>query len=293
MNTKYFESVLELAKTKNFNRAAENLYITQPALTYQINTVEEEIGFRIFDRSGKGAVLTPAGEQFVVTLREITSELNKAIEQGQNFSVHYRDNIRIGMSVRSALYYLPEIIRSFRKEEPSISITPLFHYYNSVEMFLAGETDILFALKSQTNQIPDINTYDLYDTHLYLVCTPDDPLAKKDLITKEDLKGRTLMIGGGSPAPLKKLQQELIRDPEISYFNSNDHDTSLTFVASKEAVVLSPGFLNDHNPQFAWIPFDTNISMPCVLCTHHSDQRTTVKKLIEMIREYYQGVKGL
>ncbi|MBQ9154539.1 MAG: LysR family transcriptional regulator, partial [Solobacterium sp.] len=63
MNTKYFDSVLELARTKNFNRAAENLYITQPALTYQINSVEEEIGFRIFDRSGKGAVLTPAGEQ--------------------------------------------------------------------------------------------------------------------------------------------------------------------------------------------------------------------------------------
>ena len=75
MNTKHFESVFELAKTSNFNRAAENLYITQPALTYQINVIEEEIGFRLFDRSGKGAELTPAGEQFLATLHDIDNQL--------------------------------------------------------------------------------------------------------------------------------------------------------------------------------------------------------------------------
>ena len=102
MNTKHFESVFELAKTRNFNRAAENLYITQPALTYQINVIEEEIGFRLFDRSGKGAELTPAGEQFLATLHDIDNQLKRAIEQGQNFAFRYRDNITIGMSVRSA-----------------------------------------------------------------------------------------------------------------------------------------------------------------------------------------------
>ena len=92
MNTKHFESVFELAKTRNFNRAAENLYITQPALTYQINVIEEEIGFRLFDRSGKGAELTPAGEQFLATLHDIDNQLKQAIEQGQNFAFRYRDN---------------------------------------------------------------------------------------------------------------------------------------------------------------------------------------------------------
>ena len=271
MNTKHFESVFELAKTRNFNRAAENLYITQPALTYQINVIEEEIGFRLFDRSGKGAELTPAGEQFLATLHDIDNQLKRAIEQGQNFAFRYRDNITIGMSVRSALYHLPEIIREFRKDEPSVSITPLFNYYNSLDSFLSGETDILFSTKAQVKRIPDILIHDLFDSHIYLVCRPDDPLAKKSLIRKEDIKGCTLMIGGGSPAPLKKLQQEIILDSSVSYFNSNDHDTSLTFVASGEAIVLSLGFLNDHNPEFRWIPFDCDVKIPCVLCTHKAD----------------------
>ena len=287
MNTRYFESVLELAKTRNFNRAAENLFISQPTLTYQINSVEHEIGFRLFDRSGKGASLTPAGEQFVITLRDISSQLQRAVEQGQNFSAMYRDNIRIGMPLRSAVCYLPEVMRQFRREEPSVSITPVIDYRNYLESFVSGETDILFALQSRVRHVPDIRIHPFFDTHIYFVCRSDDPLAKKKLITKEDLKGRVLMIGGGSPAPLRKLQQEIIQDPSVTYFNSNDHDTSMTYVAADEAVVLSPGFLNDHNSQFAWIPYDTDIAMPCALCTHAGDSRKTVRRFLELLKEYY------
>ena len=161
MNTRYFESVLELAKTRNFNRAAENLFISQPTLTYQINSVEHEIGFRLFDRSGKGASLTPAGEQFVITLRDISSQLQRAVEQGQNFSAMYRDNIRIGMPLRSAVCYLPEVMRQFRREEPSVSITPVIDYRNYLESFVSGETDILFALKEHTRQVPNTRVHTL------------------------------------------------------------------------------------------------------------------------------------
>ena len=289
MNTKYFESIIELARTKNFNRAAENLFITQPSLTYQINAIEQEIGFRLFDRSGKGATLTPAGEQFVSTIRDIHSQLNRAIEQGQNFSTKYRDNIRIGMSVRSAIYYLPEIINLFQKEESSVSITPVFDYHDYLEPFLKGETDIVFAFKERVKHIPDIRIHDFYHSHVYLVCRSDDILAKKKIITKDDLSNRTLMVGGGSPGPLRKLQQDIIADKSVSYFNSNDHDTSLTFVASGQAVVLSPGMLNDHNTQFAWIPFDTDITFECVLCTHADDSRKTVKQLITLMKDFYSN----
>ncbi|MBQ1478026.1 MAG: LysR family transcriptional regulator [Erysipelotrichaceae bacterium] len=293
MNTKYFESALELAKTKNFNRAAENLYITQPALTYQINALEEEVGFRIFDRSGKGAALTPAGEQFISSLRDITAQLKRAVEQGQNFAFRYRDNIRIAMSVRPALYYLPEIMKIFEEEEPSVSITPYFDYYHSVDSFLKGDQDILFAVRDLIRQVPDITSFPLFDSHIYLVCKKDDPLSDKKIIKEKDLEGRTLLIGGGSPKGLRSLQQQLIRNEKISYLNSEDHDTSITFVAAGKAVVLSPGFLNDHNPEFRWIPFETKEVIPCVLCVHSSDKRRPVRDLVKMIIGYYQGKEDL
>jgi DNA-binding transcriptional LysR family regulator len=107
-------------------------------------------------------------------------------------------------------------------------------------------------------------------------------------VRHEDLKGRILTIGGGSPPALKRIQNELIQDPAIQYFNSPDHDTSLTYVAAGQAVVLSPGFLNDHNSMYAWIPFAPDITLPCVLCTHAGDTRRSVKRFAELLIEYYR-----
>ena len=65
MNTKQIDYCIELAHTLNFSRAADNLFVSQPTLSYQIRLLEEEVGFTIFERSGKGAVLTPAGAQSI------------------------------------------------------------------------------------------------------------------------------------------------------------------------------------------------------------------------------------
>ena len=73
MTTKQIDCCVELAHTLNFSRAAENMFVSQPTLTYQIRLLEEEVGFPIFERSGKGAALTPAGAQFVSFLwRDLT-----------------------------------------------------------------------------------------------------------------------------------------------------------------------------------------------------------------------------
>lgn len=59
MTLRDIDYILEVAQTQNFNRAAENLYTAQPTLSYHIKAVEDELGFLIFSRSGKGATLTP------------------------------------------------------------------------------------------------------------------------------------------------------------------------------------------------------------------------------------------
>ena len=79
MNTKQIDYCIELAHTLNFSRAAENMYVSQPTFSYQIKLLEEEIGFTIFERSGKGAALTPAGSQFVTYLANMREEMKRNI----------------------------------------------------------------------------------------------------------------------------------------------------------------------------------------------------------------------
>ena len=287
MNTKQIDYCIELAHTLNFSRAADNMYVSQPTFSYQIRQLEEEIGFAVFERSGKGAALTSAGAQFVTFLAGMREDLKRAIEQGQNFSVRYRDSISISMMVRQAVFFLPEAMRLFAESHPEIQITPVFQYENGVESFLRNEADILFALKEQTKQLPGIRVHELFESHIYLIAQRDDPLAAKDLIAEEDLYGRTLMVGGGSPPALQAVQHRLISSGKIDYFNSPDHDTPLTNVAAGRGVCLAPGFLNDHSAQFAWIPFDCRESFSCVLCFHREDNRPGVKAFIDTLKKLY------
>ena len=287
MNTKQIDYCIELAHTLNFGRAAENMFVSQPTFSYQIRLLEEEIGFEIFERSGKGAALTPAGEQFVQTLTGIREQLKRAIEQGQNFSAKYKGSISICMMVRSAVYFLPEAMRMMAESHPDIQIEPQFMYNGSLESFLKSDSDILFALAEQTRQIPSINVHKLFESRIYLITRRNDPLAEKDLLTEEDLYGRTLMVGGGSPPALRSVQQRLIRTDRIDYFNSPDHDTTLTNVAAGKGVCLAPGFLNDHSGQFAWIPFDCPESFSCVLCTHKNDARESIVDFVKILQQLY------
>ena len=290
MNTKQIDYILELAQTLNFNRAAENLFISQPSLTYQIRAAEEEIGFDLFFRSGKGASLTPAGAQFVTDLRRIREELNAAIEHGQNFSGAFSQDIRLALPIRSALHLLPKAIEEFSRKYPSVSVTPSFDWGGCLDSFMKGEQDVLFAMEHEVRRMQGATVHHLFDSRFYLITKKDDPLASKASVSSSDISGRTLMIGGGSPPVLKQIQQRVLSETGSAYFNSRDHDTTLTNVAAGRGVCIAPGVLNDRSGEFAWVPFECSEVLPCVLCTHKDDSRWSVMQFISLIQELYAGL---
>ena len=287
MTTKQIDYCIELARTQSFSRGSENMFVSQPTFSYQIKLLEEEVGFEIFERNGKGATLTPAGQQFVSFLSNMREDMIRAIEQGQNFSARYRDNITISLMVRQAVFFLPEAIRIFEKSDSHVQITPKFQYEGGMDSFLKGESDILFTLKEHTKQLAGTIVHELFKSHIYLITDKDDPLASKNIITDEDIYGRTLMVGGGSPALLRSVQQKLMSSGKISYFNSPDHETTLTNVAAGRGICLAPGFLNDHSGQFSWIPYDCKDTFSCVLCTHKTDNRESLQNFITTLKGLY------
>ena len=279
MDFRQIDYVLELAKTRNFNRAAENLFISQPSLTYQIRVIEEEIGFQIFYRSAKGAMLTPEGKQFCIALQNIRAEWKFAIEQGQNF----------GSRMRSAIKFLPQAIEKFEKTHEGISVTPRFIPLGTCDKFLSGEQDIVFAREEDMKHIPDIKIHKLFQSKIYLITEINDPLAKKEKIFMEDLIGRILMVGGGSQPELRAVQQRVIKTLNIQHFNSNDYETTLTNIAAHKGVCLAPDFLNDNSAGFSWIPFDCEEKISCVLCTHSNSKSNGVEDFVHILQSFYQN----
>ena len=289
MNTKQIDYIIELARTQNFNRAAENLYISQSTLTYQIKEIEKELKFKLFERSGKGAVLTPAGSQFCTAIKDIKSQLQHAVEQAQNFSKKYSDNITIGLPVRTCIHPLPQAINIFNKKYPDISVTPIFNGFYNPEEFLKGNQDIFFTFDNEMKHVPDTKLIYLYTAGIYLLSKKDDELAKLKTVKPKDLKGRTLMVGGGSPPQLRALQQRLINTIDIDYFNSENHDTTLTNILADRGICLTPGFFRDYTDEFAWTPFECEEKFECYLCVRTSDRKESVDNFIKILSDLYKN----
>ena len=288
MNTKQMDYIIETAKTLNLSRAAENLYISQPALSYQIKVIEEEVGFAIFDRVGKSIRLTPAGQQLVTSLQRISVDLQFAIEQAQNMGEIYKDSIKIGFATRSALYYLPQAMKLFEQMHPDVQIVPEIQAPNdSLTAFLHKELDLILLPKQEAQKLSNVVIHPLYISQIYLLCQQTDPLAQLDRVTAQDLTGRTLLVNGGSSQTLRQVQQRVLSTVPIHYFNSPTHDFTLIQVASDKAICLSPGYLNDHSGVFAWIPFDCPESFDLVLVSHQDQLNPAIANLIALLQELY------
>lgn len=287
MNSRQVECVLEVAKTLNFNRAANNLYISQPTLSHHIKTLENEVGFKIFDRTNHRVTMTAVGQQFCNSLSGIATDLQATIERCQNFNSKYSKNISISLFVRTALKNLPRTISDFSKKYPDIFIDTIFDDTpNRIAHFLEGESDIFFSRGGELNNVSGINFYPIYDSQLKLVVRANDPLADVDLVKPRDLVDRTLLVGGGSPPALKSLQRELSQEFGLRTMNSHDHSTTLTYVAAEGAVCLSPDVYEDNDPAYKWLNFDSGVTIPCYLCTH-DDASKAVIDFVQMLRHSY------
>ena len=292
MDFKQIDYLLEIRRTMSLNRAAESLKVSQPTLSYQLRQIESEVGFEIFKRAGRNLVITPAGEQFCSDLFNIRNEMRKSVEHCQNLGGRYREGIRVGLPVRSALRLLPEAIRILSAEYPDVLVTPVFHEYGQFDRFLSGDTDIEFTEMGFFSKSPGIKEEFLFRSGIYLIVRDDDFLASRDTVGEEDLRGRTLMVGGGSPPQLEDVQNRVIANENVGYYNSHNHDTTMVNVAVGSGVCLSPGFLMGNDPGYRWIPFDCPEGFDCAAAYRGNDERPAVKRMVGILKELYSGYEG-
>ena len=112
----------EVANQASFRRAAEVLYITQPAVTQQIKALEEELGSRLFDRSGGKVRLTAAGEVLLRHAGEAEATLSRAVEEIGSLGGEVRGALRIAASTTIAQYVLPRLLAEFARQHPGVRL---------------------------------------------------------------------------------------------------------------------------------------------------------------------------
>ncbi len=116
----YYVSVL--AEEQNLTRAAERLYITQPALTAYLNRLEAELGVRLFDRSLSPIRLTEAGRYYIAELRRIEDQRNRLMEDLRSLEQDSHETLRIGIGRNRGALWLPQVLEGLRSAYPGLRV---------------------------------------------------------------------------------------------------------------------------------------------------------------------------
>lgn len=194
MELRVLRYFLIVAKEQSFTKAAEQLHITQPTLSRQLAALEEELGCALFHRGGRSITLTDEGILLKRRALEIIDLEDRIVNEFKGDTGVVDGVITIGCGEFAAVEILAQIISGFKEKYPMVQVA--LHTGTAdttLEMMNKGLIDIgLFLEPTSTENLDYIR---IQDSDRWVVSMkPDDPLAQKEVITKEDLLQLPLIL---------------------------------------------------------------------------------------------------
>ena len=194
MDIRILRYFLTVAKEQNFTKAAEQLNITQPTLSRQLASLEEELGTALFIRGSRSITLTEAGILLKRRALEIIDLEEKMLDEIKAREELIEGTITVGCGEFAAVETLAEICKIYKKKYPMVQIALHTATADAVyDMMNQGLVDIgLFLEPINTEGLDYIRIME--SDHWVVGMKPDDALADKEYITKEDLLDKPLIL---------------------------------------------------------------------------------------------------
>jgi DNA-binding transcriptional LysR family regulator len=188
-----------VARHLNFTRAAEELLLTQPAVTLQIKALEEELGLPLFDRGGGRIALTRAGEALLPYAERLKALSEEAFEAVTGSGGSETGTLLLGASQTIAQYLLPKFIAAFTREHPRVTIRSISG--NTDEMLEAlVERRVQLALVEGPGKRRDVHIEPFMEDQMVLIVPSGHEWAGQEIATEELKQENFLMreLGSGS-----------------------------------------------------------------------------------------------
>ena len=196
MEIRVLKCFIKLCETESITAAAQALSLTQPALSRQLSSLEEEVGEKLFIRSKKGITLTDAGYYLYKRATEIVNLADKTLLEFPHDSSEIAGDLRIGAGESPSISFTIQCVKKLLQEHPGIQV----HFTNAgsrdLQTTLLESGAIDFALLSVvplTKRFANIKL-PLHD-RWGLILRKDDPLAVKSYIEPDDLRSLPLLAG--------------------------------------------------------------------------------------------------
>ena len=214
-----YEYVYMVYKEGSFTKAAEKLYISQPSLSAAVKNIEAKLGAALFERSGRGVVLTEVGREYIIAaeqIREIENEFKNKLNDIYNLE---SGHIRVGGSNYLSSYVLPRVINKFNQMHPNIFVSLVeANSRNLSKMAIAGEVDIIIE---NLEDVSDFHEHQLIKEKV-LLCVPKESKINNKL-KKHQINPADIHNGNVDFDKVGAVSIDLFRDEKfILLKNGND-----------------------------------------------------------------------
>ena len=217
MDFDQLETFLEVARHASFSRAAEKRFRTQPAISAQIRALEEEVGARLFDRSGGRVALTAPGKVFQRYAEQALESRRAALAAVGEMERVPRGEIVVGANEATCLHILPEVFADFKKQYASVAVS--IHRSERARIMEAIiENSVDFGVVSLPVADNRLTVVPIHRDELVVIVPPRHPLAKRKNVAVADVVQYPLLLpkAGRTRDAIENLFHERRLRPNIS-----------------------------------------------------------------------------
>ena len=202
-----------IAEQGSFKKAADILYVTQPAVSLQIQNLEKQLEITIFDRGGRKALLTEAGKILLDYCQRILNQCDEACKAVEDLNSLQGGTLVIGASQTTGTYLMPRMIGLFRQKYPEVSVQLQIHSTRRTGWSVAnGQIDLGIIGGQLPSELEILLNVIPYATdELALVLPSKHKLAREKEITKEDLY-KINFVTLDSQSTTRKVVDKLLTD---------------------------------------------------------------------------------
>ncbi|MBL4560926.1 MAG: LysR family transcriptional regulator [Labilibaculum sp.] len=224
------EVFIAVAENLNFSKAAEELFISQPAVTKHIKELESKLNIALFERKGNKVYLTKAGKLVYRGLKQIKQQYRELEYELGRLSNSFDGYLRIGASSTISQYLIPSVIAAFHTRYPNIKLDLLNgNSFDMEQKLLDNEIDLALVENAASNS--NIKYMDFLDDEIVAVTGTQSVYAKRKNITLNDIQEIPLVLREKGSGTLQVIQKTLLKK-NINFENLN----ILIHLGSTEAI---------------------------------------------------------
>src|SRR6266550_913739 len=292
MELRHLRYFVAVGEEQHYNRAAERLRVAQPALSRQIQDLEEEIGFKLFDRLPRGVKISSAGKSFLIDARRILHEVNEATARAKRVASGQSGTLRVGF-VESVSWHgvVPDSFREFRERQPNaeLQLKPLSSL-EQTEAVHSGRLDagFVFTIAKIGRELAQLPIASL---SLMLAVPKGHPPTKFKTLRLRDLNDAAFVWfpRRESPAYYDRLMHECFRggltSPHIVQEAVNEA-TILSLVSCRLGVAFVSSATRWRCPEsVALLPVtDVKLALPLALIWRKDNVSPLLEKFVAAVR---------